>query len=453
MRNGHLVRWVLPATLWTFGVSVCLQAAGRGFWYGGFDPDTNKSGTQYWVSPTGHDANAGTRGQPWRTLDHARQSIRGGDTVNLLPGLYFFDGRFGPAGPSGQAKTVWRAADLTFRTGRVVLTKNESWDSPTWSHADNVSLQGLWIGGNFASAHAKGGASYSGRDCEVVNCTLFNAHGIYGGPSYNWLFQNNRMVHLGNGRLGHSLYLAGGMAHDSLTQSRNLHVLGNIILCGEGYAIHAWHAPGSVTVAGNFTSRNYWSLVLQGPNHSCHHNVFWRPVGNAAGGDRGQVGFNAWLPAPLRRFDHFVFGSPMPVWQEDMPPVRSQAKIEEIYLLYDATVAGVPKEACQLLTGRLWTGTLKCPELRGAADRLPYPGPTSIKPAFFPRTDREIDETVEAISKYFRARNPRQISEDRSDELERLFDILEVQYTTTAQDYENFPPMPQGRDDATYGVH
>jgi hypothetical protein len=136
-----------------------------------------------------------------------------------------------------------------------------------------------------------------------------------------------------------------------------------------------------------------------------------------------------------------------------MPPVRSQAKMEEIYLLYDAAIEGVPKESLRLLNGRPWTGTLKCPENRGAADRLPYPGPTTIKPAFFPHTDREIDETVEAVSKYFREKNPRQISEDRSDELERLFDRLAVQYVTTAEDYENFLPMPQGKDDATYGVH
>ncbi len=193
--------------------------------------------------------------------------------------------------------------------------------------------------------------------------------------------------------------------------------------------------------------------MLQGPNHSCHHNVFWRPIGNADLGDRGQVGFNAWLPAPLRRFDHLVFGSPMPVYQDGMPPVRSQAKVEEIYLFYAAPLAGVPKEACQLLTGRPWAGARKCPEERGAASWLPYPGPTSIKPAFFPHTDREIDQTVEAISKYFREKNPRQVSEDRSEELERLFDVLEVQYTTTAQDYENFPAMPQGQDDATYGYH
>jgi len=232
MESPRFVRWALVAMSWlAVFTPIHLRADSRGFWYGGFDPEAKKSGTQYWVGPSGDDAGPGTHAQPWRTLDHARQNTKGGDTVNLLPGLYFFDGRFGPAGPS------------------------------------------------------------------------------------------------------------------------------------------------------------------------------------------------------------------------------EQAKIEDIYLLYDAAIEGVPKEACRLLTGRPWIGALKCPETRGEANRLPPPGPTTIKPAFFPHTDREIDQAVEAISKYFQEKNPRQISEDRSEELERLFDVLEVQYATTAQDYESFPPMPQGKDDATYGMH
>ena len=86
----------------------------------------------------------------------------------------------------------------------------------------------------------------------------------------------------------------------------------------------------------------------------------------------------------------------------------------------------------------------------GTLPALPF---EVVKPASFPHTDREIDRTVEAGRRYFKEKDPRQISEDRSEDLERLFDVLEVQYVTTAEDCENFPPMPQGQDDATYGVH
>ena len=208
----------------------------------------------------------------------------------------------------------------------------------------------------------------------------------------------------------------------------------------------------SATIAGNFCSGNYWSIVLQGPNHSLHHNVFWKPRGNVKG-KRGQVCFNGWLPAKLRRFDHLVFGSPHPVWQAKMPPIRSQRPIEKIYLLFDARIRGVPNDQHLLLSGKKWTGKLKLPKTRVEVAALSKPGAVKIKPHFFPRTARQIDGAVEAISKYFRENDPRQISRDKSDRLEKLFDVLKVRYHTTPQDYACFPPMAQDKDDGTYGVH
>jgi len=439
-----------------FLVPMCRLQAQEGFWYAGFQPVENPfqaPGEQYWVSPDGSDTDPGTQDQPWRTLTHARDSIQGGDVVNIEPGLYYFDGRFGPGGPNEDRKTVWRAADQSFQSGRVVITANEEFAPPRWSHADNVSLRGLWIGGDYAHAFkGDGGGSYTSRNSEIVNCTFFNGAGFAGGPAYNWLFQNNRMVHCGEGHFGHSMYMAGGARHDLPWNSRNLRVLGNIVIAGEGYAYHGWHSPVSITLAGNFSSGNYYSVVLQGPNHSCHHNVFWRPRGRVNQGDDGQF-LSAWLPAVLRRFDHNVFGSPCPVWQDDMPPVRALSPIEDIYVLYDVPINGVPEGEMILLTGREWTGKVPVAKTRGEAAKLPDPGPVVVKPDFFPQVTEDIDGVVEQISRYFQTHDPRQISEDDPAELERLFDMLEVQYRTTPEDYACFPPMAQSKDDATYGVH
>ena len=429
----------------------------RGFFYPGFRPTENpfaKASLHYWVSPAGNDRGPGSKDKPWKTISHARKMIHPGDVVNIFPGLYQFDCHFGPAGPNEDFKTVFRAADPMFRTGRVVITANDKFTAPTWSLSDNLSVQGLWIGGAISSAHQSGGGSYSSRNSEIVGCTFFNSQGFAGGPAYNWLFQNNRMVHQGRGTHGHSMYMAGGIRHDLPWNSRNLHVLGNIIVGGEGYAFHCWHAPVSATIAGNFSSGNYWSIVLQGPNHSCHHNVFWKPRGNEGAGASGRAGFNAWLPARLRRFDHLVFGSAHPVWQGGKtPPIRSKRAIKRIYLLHDARIRGVPDGEHLLLSGKKWTGKAKLPRSRGAAKALPPPAATKVKPAFFPRSAAEIDAAVAAISKYFRDHNPQQISTDKSGRLEALFDILEVKYKTEPQDYANFPPMSQDKDDGTYGVH
>jgi len=444
------------------GVAACatanaqLRAAAekpkRGFWYKGFQPIENpfqKPGTQYWVSPDGDDNNDGTKDKPWKTLSHARESIKGGDIVNILPGLYYFDGNFGPAGPSEDKKTLWRAVDQTFKTGRVVITRDEEMVPPSWSNADNVSIQGLWLGGDFKFAFTdKGGGSYTSRNSEVINCTFFNGTGFAGGPAYNWLFQNGRIVHGGQGHFGHSMYMAGGARHDLPWNSRNLRVLGNIVIGGEGYAFHCWHSPVSATLAGNFSSGNYYSVVLQGPNHSCHHNVFWKARGRVSSGDAGQL-LNAWLPSRLRRFDHIVFGTPAPV----IDTVVSLSPIKKIYLLYDTKIGGVPDEEHILLNGKRWTGSVPYSGTIGQAKKVKYPGPTKIRPDFFPRTDEEIDAAVAAITRYFREHNPKQIAQDKSDKLEKLFDVLEVQYTTTVDDYAAYPPMSQEKDDPSYGAH
>jgi hypothetical protein len=454
----HIHRNLLPLA----AIVLCVTSAAhadpqRGFFYPGFRPTENpfaKAAQHYWVSRTGDDRGAGSEHEPWKTISHARQAIQPGDIVNILPGLYQFDCHFGPAGPTEDSKTVFRAADPTIHPGRVVISADRDFTAPSWTLSDNLSLQGLWIGGAISSAHASGGGSYTSRHSEIVGCTFFNAQGFAGGPAYNWLFQDNRMVHQGRGTHGHSMYMAGGVRHDLPWNSRNLHVLGNIIVGGEGYAFHCWHSPVSATIAGNFSSGNYWSIVLQGPNHACHHNVFWKPRGNEGAGDSGQYGFNAWLPARLRRFDHLVFGAAYPVWQGgDMPPIRSQRAIEKIYLLHDARIRGVPDSEHLLLSGDKWTGTLQPPRSRGEGKALQPPAESTVAPAFFPRPAAEIDATVAAISKYFRDHNPQQISDDESNHLEALFDILEVQYTTEPADYGRFPPMAQDKDDGTYGVH
>ena len=89
----------------------------------------------------------------------------------------------------------------------------------------------------------------------------------------------------------------------------------------------------------------------------------------------------------------------------------------------------------------------------GQAKALPAPAATQVKPAFFPRSAAEIDAAAAAIRKYFRNHNPQQISNDKSGGREALFDILEVKYQTESEDYANFPPMAEDKDDGTYGVH
>ena len=42
----------------------------------------------FYVAPTGNDGNAGGSGTPWRTLQHAADTVRAGDTVIVRAGQY-----------------------------------------------------------------------------------------------------------------------------------------------------------------------------------------------------------------------------------------------------------------------------------------------------------------------------------------------------------------------------
>ncbi|MHC4400704.1 MAG: right-handed parallel beta-helix repeat-containing protein [Planctomycetota bacterium] len=45
-------------------------------------------GAEYFVSPNGDDADPGSEGRPWRTIDKANNAVRPGDVVTFLPGDY-----------------------------------------------------------------------------------------------------------------------------------------------------------------------------------------------------------------------------------------------------------------------------------------------------------------------------------------------------------------------------
>jgi hypothetical protein len=48
----------------------------------------SRSGVTYYVATTGNDANAGTLSAPWRTIQHAANSVHPGDTVQVEGGVY-----------------------------------------------------------------------------------------------------------------------------------------------------------------------------------------------------------------------------------------------------------------------------------------------------------------------------------------------------------------------------
>ena len=47
-----------------------------------------QSNSSFYVSTTGDDSNPGTQTAPWRTVQHAADTVRAGSTVNVRGGVY-----------------------------------------------------------------------------------------------------------------------------------------------------------------------------------------------------------------------------------------------------------------------------------------------------------------------------------------------------------------------------
>jgi len=264
---------------------------------------------EYYISTKGRDSNRGSKTRPWKTVARAVKHARPGDTVILRRGIYRaarFD--LGPAGRKSRSKTVFKA----FGGERVILTGPKG-KPPGFALRDYVRVEGLWIGGVWtrgkgAQVFAVGGSPV-GRGKDIVDCTIFGyGSGILVGSSEDLLIRGCRIVHCGDGRFAHGIYLSGGYTKGAMTQ----HVIvdDNTFVAGEGYAIHGWHNPHSCIITRNFVSGYFWDLVMSGSDHLIAHNTLWRNTGQKG----REPGWNAWLPAKRVVFVNNILSSKIPVY-------------------------------------------------------------------------------------------------------------------------------------------
>ncbi len=177
--------------------------------------------TDYYVSPNGDDAKAGSQAAPWKTLQQAANKATAGDTVLVADGTYagFFTSNSG----TNQAPIVFLA------NGKNVVIQSKS-----AATNDNINIEGtnyIVIDGFIVKNGKRGGiriAEASGviiqnnqvgpcqkwciftafaPDVQIINNKAFNAteqHGIYvsnsSGPNDNPIIRGNTTY--GNGRSG-----------------------------------------------------------------------------------------------------------------------------------------------------------------------------------------------------------------------------------------------------------
>jgi len=209
-------------------------------------------------------------------FEKVARGAKPGEVHLIPPGLYETkEFHFEPAGKDLDHPTVFRFAGEDNRQGRAVLTGPHG-QLPTLYFARFIRLEGLWIGS--PGKHEKGGIVAFGQEgIQLVGCTFFGRNYTLGAgsTSKNVLIRDCRLIHMGEGWLGHPIYFSGGPP----PTSQDMFCVGNVVVDGDGFAIHGWHDPKRLTIVGNFTGGGMCGMVAQGHGHSAHHNVFWKPRG------------------------------------------------------------------------------------------------------------------------------------------------------------------------------
>src|SRR6266571_3559577 len=158
----------------------------------------------FYVSTSGNDTNVGSQAQPWRTLQHAVDSISPGDTILVESGTYV-GCRIGHSGQAGALCTL--KAD----GGATVLVNAPG---PANRHSSNIEVElfgdtvRYWVIDGFESANSpRYGVDVRVTDfITVQNCYAHNSAltGIFLAFSDHPLIQNNECAFNGEHGIYHS---------------------------------------------------------------------------------------------------------------------------------------------------------------------------------------------------------------------------------------------------------
>lgn len=199
-------------------------------------PPAMGSGLTYFVSPSGSDGGAGTIQSPWRSIAHASQFLRAGDTLFARGGTY-----------TGQGGYNW------------AVSASGTAAAPIWLAAypgEQPVFDGGWTIGNGLILADVGYVVVSG-----LTFTRFDDQ--WGGAAVLLLRAHDITIQgstfLSNGRTAqqdHHIYVNSGCW--------NVAIAGNYMQGTPGGAVHLYHEPGpsNVSITGNTMRDGYWGVVV-----------------------------------------------------------------------------------------------------------------------------------------------------------------------------------------------
>ncbi|HEY4363994.1 MAG TPA: right-handed parallel beta-helix repeat-containing protein [Bryobacteraceae bacterium] len=173
----------------------------------------------YYVATTGNDSHAGSTSQPWKTLQHAVDTIKPGDTILVEAGTYA-GCRIGKAGTQSAPKTLEAAPNAT-----VLINK----PGASNKHNSIVEIEDFdstmtdWV---IAGFEISGSPKY-GVDVRVTNrITVRNNHvhnsaltGIFTAFSNYVLIQGNESDHNGE----HGIYQSNSSVYPTIRGNKSHH--------------------------------------------------------------------------------------------------------------------------------------------------------------------------------------------------------------------------------------
>lgn len=231
--------------------------------YGGY---TLPSGPTYYVSPSGSNANDGSRDRPWATLSFAVQKLKPGDVLRVLPGTYNETVQVNLSGTPNQ---------------RITIASDTRW-------AAKINAQGQLFGIDVRSSYV-----------DIVGFEVTNASNtgiISWKPNNRFLF--NYVHHINaqcdsNGGSGVNMspyaddgLLLANLIHDigNLSQGfcTRIHgvyaaaprvvVQNNITFRTRGFGIDTWHAVTAATITHNLSFANLYGGLKVGSGDNTRGN-------------------------------------------------------------------------------------------------------------------------------------------------------------------------------------
>jgi parallel beta-helix repeat protein len=246
----------------------------------------------YFVSPAGSDANPGTTGQPWFTLQHAANAVTAGDTVTVRAGTYTGFNLTTDGTPSARI-TFLAEANVTINQP---LGANSS--GINVEGADHVTVDGFRVAG----MPAVGIRSVNNTGATIRNNVLENngSFGVYAGWSEGVVIENNTA----SNSPGHGIHITSSADNPVVRGNRvtNNHISGiylnGNLAAGSGDGLITGAVIEGNTISGNGAGGGA-SIALDGVQNSAVRNnlvvdarawgIQFYGIGGAAGAKNNTV--------------------------------------------------------------------------------------------------------------------------------------------------------------------